>query len=117
MTISRASMLSAGLGVLVPFVLRAIWWLVDSYRVVSTGGKVILEKITLVFWPSSFFMLAASSDKVLSAKLFVVSVLANVILYGGLGIMIYYGLTKYRVLLLAPIVIMFTIWWQLLSLK
>ena len=111
-------MLSAGLGVLVPVVLSAIWRLVDSYSVVSTGGKIVLEKITLVFWPSSFFMLAAeNADKVFAAKLLFLSVLVNVTMYGGLGIMIYYGLTKYRVLLLAPIVVMSIIWWWLLSLQ
>jgi hypothetical protein len=110
-------MLSAGLGALVPVVLRVIWWLVDSYGMVSTGGKIVLEKITLVFWPSSFFMLAASSDKAFAAKLFMVSVLANVVLYGGLGISIFYGLTRFRMLLLAPIIVMTTIWWWLLSLK
>jgi len=117
MNFPRISILSASLGALVPVVLRVIWWLVDSYSVVSTGGKIVLEKITLVLWPSSFFLLSASSDKVFAAKLLVVSVLTNVVLYWGLGITIFYGLTRFRILLLAPIIVMTTIWWWLLSLK
>jgi len=43
--------------------------------------------------------------------------LTNVVLYWGLGITIFYGLTRFRILLLAPIIVMTTIWWWLLSLK
>jgi hypothetical protein len=115
MNITRASTLSASLGAIVPVVFRAVWWIVDSNSLVGTSGKIVLEKITLILWPSSFFMLAADSNAALGLRLFLFSLLANAILYGGIGVALFYGLTRYKALLLAPIVVMSTIWFWLLS--
>ncbi|MBD9615681.1 hypothetical protein [Pseudomonas sp. PDM07] len=90
MKLSRLLIWSATAGAFTPIILHIIWRLDNNMLLLSNSAKIILQKITLALWPSSFFMLAASGDEP-----YLLSVLANIALYGILGIGIYYGLTKH----------------------
>ena len=117
MSFARFMIWSSVTGVIVPFIFGVTWWLVNSHSGISVGVKIALEKVTLVLWPSSIVMLAETSDRWFSLKLFLLASLVNVVLYTGLGACIWYGLTKYRVILLLPIIVVSIIWWKLLTLR
>jgi hypothetical protein len=112
MKLSRLLIWSATAGAFTPIILHIIWRLDNNMLLLSNSAKIILQKITLALWPSSFFMLAASGDEP-----YLLSVLANIALYGILGIGIYYGLTKHWLILIFPILGTCLIWWGLFSLK
>ena len=117
MTLMRFAMWSSVAGAIISIAIRAVWGAVNSSLSIGVGVKVALQKITLILWPSSLLMMAATSDRMFSLKLFLISTLMNVVLYSGVGVCVWYGLTKNRILLLAPIVVMSVIWWRLLSLR
>jgi len=103
-------------GAVVPMVLELMWWLINKSSSWSLNAKICLQKITLVLWPTSYGMLAATSDRVLAIKLFLLTTLGNVVLYTVLGMLLWYGLAKQRVFLVVPIALLSVIWWWLLSL-
>ncbi|MGE8174921.1 hypothetical protein [Pseudomonas fluorescens] len=112
MNLSRALIWSAITGAVIPVVLHSIWQMNNSINFFDTSASIILQKTTLILWPSSFFMLATTGD-----ALYPLSALTNVALYTALGAGIYYGLARHRLILIIPILMISLIEWRLLSLK
>lgn len=106
------------MGVIVPILLSGLWLLVNSASIHNITFEIVLEKITLLLWPSSISLLggAGFSSHALSIKLQLLSIVVNAILYGVLGLLAWYGVMKSRIFLLLPIVTVGAIWSWLLML-
>src|SRR5262249_31948888 len=100
-------------GLLIPLVLQFIWDSVE--RTMDLRSQVVLEKLTLIIWPTSIATLAASPDPSVERGLFVGSVVLNVVLYGVLGIFAYLGLRKHRLFFVPPSLLLLVVWWRLLG--
>ena len=100
-------------GVLVPVVFRAMWYFLNQSANVKAG--LIMEKLMLVLWPTSLMTLPASPDPGFETKLFLISMIANVVVYGVLGLLIWLGLRKHVSFLALAGFPLFAVWWWLLT--
>ena len=115
MSMARFISLFAIGGVLVPLVFQVIWWIVDSYPAIDRSIGYSLHQATLVLFPSSFVMIAASEES-LYFGLLLISIAVNVVLYVAIGAAVWYGLRKHRAILVLLAVVMTVIWWRVLTL-
>lgn len=106
-------------GVVGPFLLSAVWWWFNTISSHGQAIEVALRKFTLIIWPSSLALLvgAGFSNTSLSSKLFLFSMILNVILYSVVGVFIWYGLRRHHVLLLPPVLGIVALWVWLLNLE
>jgi hypothetical protein len=106
-------------GAVVPVLLGAVWWSINTASSHNLTAEVVLEKITLVLWPSSAAMVAGAGwdNATMSASLFLVALAINVVLYIVVGAMVWYGIRKSHLWLFLPILVLGGIWGFLLTLK
>lgn len=103
-------------GALVPILLRTIGGWVDSYAHLSLSANLVLQKITVIVWPSSVVMLAATSDQGMAIKLFMISMLINTILYILVGVLVWLGINKHFSYFALLAFGLGVVWWRLLTL-
>ena len=112
----RFVLLPAAVGAVVAIVCAAVWLLLERdvsvYRAVESGFAIVQ---TLV-WPTSVFMIGAAGGGSLYWELLLISTLANAILYGLLGYLIWIGVNKHGAALFAAILILLVLWGILLPL-
>ena len=113
MSLRRFTIFSAFVGLLVPLVFGLLWGWINTSQAVGLDGQIIIHKITLALWPVSINMLAASNSAKLTNEFYLADGLVNVLLYTILGISIWYGIHKSRIILLVPISVIGVIWWGL----
>lgn len=113
MTLPQFTAIFAATGVLVPVVFRAMWYFLNQSANVKAG--LIMEKLMLVLWPTSLMTLPASPDPGFETKLFLISMIANVVVYGVLGLLIWLGLRKHVSFLALAGFPLFAVWWWLLT--
>jgi len=115
MSIARFISLFAIGGVVIPLIFQAAWWAVNKYLAVELQLGLGLQKLMLVFWPSSLMVLPASSDESLLPVALLISIAVNVALYVAIGAAIWYGLRKHYAILVLLAAILAVIWWRLLT--
>ena len=103
-------------GALISILLRVVWGWVNSHAPLSLSANLVLQKITVIIWPSSVVLLAATSDQSMANKLFVISLLVNVVLYMLVGALVWLGLNKHFSFFALLALGLAAIWWRLLSL-
>ena len=113
MTLPQFTAIFAATGVLVPVVFRAMWYFLNQSANVKAG--LIMEKLMLVLWPTSLMTLPASPDPGFETKLFLISMIANVVVYGVFGLLIWLGLRKHVSFLALAGFPLFAVWWWLLT--
>jgi predicted membrane protein len=105
-------------GAVVPVLLNILWWVINNTSSHNLSFEIVMEKITLLLWPSSIALLAGAgfSNYAMSIKLLLLAVIINVILYSVLGLSVWYGFAKNHILLLLPIAAVGALWSWLLML-
>ena len=113
MTLLRFTVVFALAGLLIPFLFRAIGYVIDQYG--NLKIDLVAEKLMLVFWPTSLMVLPASPDPRFETKLFVLSVAANVTFYSVIGFLVWLGLRKHFGFFAVAAIPSVAIWWWLLT--
>ena len=101
------------------FLLGAAWWFANGLGLwpAHLGLWIACQKITLLFWPSSLWMIATERAQLSSALLLLLlSALANAAAYAAIGASVWYGLFRRRVALAVPIFLIAALWSCLLRL-
>lgn len=114
MTLFRFTGLFAVIGCIIPLVFRLLWYFLNQ----TTYGWLhqTAQKLMLLLWPTSLMTLPSSDEPGFEVKLFLISVTANVVLYIVFGILIWLGLRKHISFLGIVSVLVFALWWRLLTL-
>lgn len=99
------------LGVIIPLLFSII-----SLGNFGLGFSIALDKIRLIFWPTSIIGLAGAENDKLEFKLFLIALLSNCLLYSGIGALIWLGLKKHFIFLILAGVVVIFIWWKILFL-
>jgi len=120
MTFYGALVRSAVGGAGVSLLLATIWWAINhgSHRSPSLEG--VLERITLMVWPSSFVLISADASMSASFVLegLAVAIALNALLYLVLGALLWYGFRKRRLFLPIPIGLIGGFWlWTIFLLR
>ena len=89
-----------GISMLVGIVVSGVFisWNEISYKYPEfrqIAGMRIFE-IQLMFWPSSFFMMVASARPELMWKILPISIFVNAVIYGGIGLAIWWSLQGHK---------------------
>ena len=113
MTLGRFMLAYAGLGLLIPFMFRVIWYFIDQRANLKAG--IIVEKLMLMLWPTSLMTLPASDEPGFETKLFLISLAANVVLYALVGFLIWLGLRKHVGFFVIPVLLLPAMWGWLLT--
>lgn len=116
MSMGRFISLFAAAGVLVPLIFQAFWWVISKYPAIDLKVGLGLQKLMLVFWPSSLMVLPAGSDESLFPVAILISIAANVVLYAIIGVAIWYGFRKHHVILILLTAVLAVMWWRILTL-
>lgn len=87
----------------------------DNQSLLSYQQQEVLGKATLVLWPSSIIGLAEAPGN--ENRIFIDSLVANVLLYMFVGAFIWLGIRKNKGFFVIPSLTLVPIWWWLLSLK
>lgn len=116
MTLLRFTGLFTLLGFVIPLVFRLIWWSFDYFKISNLGIHGIVEKLMLMLWPTSLMTLPTSDVSGFEAKLLLISLVANMVVYFVLGGIIWLGLRKHIGFLVLAGLMMSIIWWRLLTL-
>jgi hypothetical protein len=105
-------------GAVGPILLGGLWWVINNASSHNLSFEIVMEKITLLLWPSSFALLmgAGFSNDAMSVKLFLLAMAINVALYSVLGALVWCGIVKSHILLLLPITAIGALWTWLLML-
>lgn len=105
-------------GTFVPIVLGAVWYVINNASSHNLSFEIVMGKITLLLWTSSFSLLAGAgfNNNSMGMKLFLLAVIINIILYSVVGMSVWYGIVKNHILLLLPIAAIVTLWGWLLTL-
>src|SRR5712692_10597244 len=105
-------------GAVGPILLGAAWWSINSASSHNLSLEIVMEKITLVLWPSSAAMVAGAGwgNTAMGGKLFFLALVVNVILYSVVGAAVWYGIRKSHLWLMVPVVAVGTLWGWLLTL-
>jgi hypothetical protein len=105
-------------GGIVPILLNVVWRVINNASSHNLSFEIVMEKITLLLWPSSVALLAGAgfNNNAMSIKLFFLATVMNVVLYSVLGASVWYVIGKSRILLLLPITAVGALWYWLLRL-
>ena len=95
MTLVRFTAIFAAVGLLIPLLFRGAWHFFNQSA--NLNAHVVVEKLMLLLWPTSLMTLPASPDPGFETKLFLFSLVANVIVYSVIGALIWLGLRRHVV--------------------
>lgn len=105
-------------GLLIPALFSVFWQILRTLGV-NAVWILHVEKIQLLLWPSSIFMIATAGSPFFSFSLlsiFLISSAVNVIVYLFFGGLIWLGLIRYMIFLYIVPVLILVGWITLLSL-
>lgn len=114
MTLPKFTAIFAVAGLMVPVVFQAVWYFVDRSANLKAG--VIVQYAMLVLWPTSLMTLPTSPDPGFETHAFLISVIANVVIYAVLGALIWLGLRKHVIFFALAAFPLIAVWWWLLTL-
>ncbi len=106
---------AAGMGVAIPLVWLAIYWaflkgnpaLINS---IMSGG--FFDRVLIALWPSWLFLIADPEER--SIAIPTASIAVNAVLYGSVGWLVWIGLNRRRIVLLAVTFAVLAGWYLLL---
>lgn len=116
MSMARFISFFAAAGVLVPLIFQAAWWVIRKYPAIDLKVGLGLQKLMLIFWPSSLMMLPVGSDESLLPVALLISIAVNVVLYVATGSAIWYGFRKHHAILVLLAAVFAVMWWRILTL-
>lgn len=116
MSMVRFISLFVAAGVLVPLIFQAVWLVIRKYPAIDLKVWLGLQKLMLIFWPSSLMLLPAGSDESLLPVALLISIAVNVVLYVAIGVTIWYGFGKHHVILILLAAVLAVMWWRILTL-
>lgn len=111
MTFTRFTAIFAVIGFLVPLLFRAT----SHYQSTNLNVEIAVERLMLLLWPTSLMTLPASPDPSFETKLFLFSLVANVIVYGVVGALIWLGLRRHVVFFAVAGLPLIALWWWLFT--
>lgn len=114
MSFIKFTYISAGAGLLVPLMFRAVWYFINQHANIKT--QIIVEKLMLLLWPTSLMTLPSSPDPNFEVKLFIISLVSNILVYAIFGALIWLGLRKHVSFLAIAGFLLIALWYWLLSL-
>jgi hypothetical protein len=105
-------------GAAVPIFLSMLWGHINNTTNHSLTLAIVLEKITLLIWPTALPLLAGAGfdSPSLYRSLFFLAFAGNVIIYSLVGTGLWLGFRKHRGFLVLVVLCVATVWWRLLSL-
>lgn len=113
----RAVLLSALLGVALPVLLQFVRWTEMARAIGGLDGELTLDRVALVLWPSSIFLLASDNPSPLGVDGFLLyAIAANVILYIAVGSLLWAAMRRTRVAWVPLVLIVGLICWRMLTL-
>jgi len=104
-------------GAVAPLLVEAAWFPINH-----TSGRhnlpleIAMQKLTLILWPTSLQMGVDWGEATLSVEVFLISAVLNALLFGVVGVSLWFGLKRHRVLLLPTVLAIGALWGWLLML-
>ena len=109
----RFILVGAGLGIVIPLLLRLASAAMESLEALPVGLLTALDYATLMLWPTTLLLVPVEepgAPDLSSWGFLAVAVLANVTVYAGLAGLVWAGLAKVRWILLIPALIVAGVW-------
>ena len=105
-------------GLFIPAFFLTLWWgLIKAKLAPHLWLALKIETIQILFWPSSFFLMATENQGAGAAlQTEVISIIINVLLYALIGLLVWYGLKKQRWILYVTAGVVAIGWYKLLTL-
>jgi len=117
MTMSRCIALFASAGSAISMFLLGLWWVLPKIGYTNLWASSRLDTITLLFWPSSFFLMATENQTTTTVlQIMAASIAVNILLYSLIGLLMWYGINKQRWVLYATVGVIAIGWYKLLKL-
>lgn len=113
MTFVRFTAIFAAIGLLVPLLFRGAWYFLNQST--NLNVHIVVERLMLLLWPTSLMTLPASPDPSFETKLFLFSLVANVIVYSIIGALVWLGLRRHVVFFTVAGLPLIAIWWWLFT--
>jgi len=113
MTFVRFTAIFAAAGLLIPLLFRGAWYFLNQST--NLNVHVVVEKLMLLLWPTSLMTLPASPDPGFETKLFLFSLVANVIVYSVIGALVWLGLRRHVSFFAVAGLPLIAIWWWLFT--
>jgi hypothetical protein len=115
----RFEVYSIVVGLVVPFIFIAIHIVLEKYQFSVSGFADFVHGLQLLLWPSSIFLMATAGHKWYDrfvVEIFVLSLVANVIVYAVFGGLLWWGLYRQRWALFLILGVIIWGWYKLMSL-
>ena len=109
----RFILAGAGLGIVIPLLLRLASAATESLEAPPVGLLTALDYATLMLWPTTLLLVPVEepgAPDLSSWGFLAVAVLANVTVYAGLAGLVWAGLAKARWILFIPALIVAGVW-------
>ncbi len=113
MTLPRFTAIFAAAGLVIPLLFRGAWYFLNQST--NLNVHVVVEKLMLLLWPTSLMTLPTSPEPSFETKLFLISLVANVIVYSVIGALVWLGMRKHVVFFAIAGLPLIAIWWWLLT--
>ncbi len=109
----RFILAGAGLGIVIPLLLRLASAAMEPLEAVPVGLLTALDYATLMLWPTTLLLVPVEepgAPDLSSWGFLVVALLANVTVYATLAGLVWAGLTKARWILVIPALVVAGVW-------
>ena len=116
MTFLQFTGLFALFGIGIPLIFHGIWAVLNYLQSNNLEAQLVLQGLMLMLWPSSLMTLPVSDSPGFEAKLFLVALITNVVLYMILSAIIWLGIKKHFAFLIIAASVIIFVWWRVLSL-
>lgn len=106
MSLVRFVAYAMGIGAAIPLTWMAIYWLAlrgNSAIIYSLMSKRHFDRFLIAIWPSWLFFIADSNEQSISIP--ILSVVVNGLLYGIVGLLVWYGINRHRIVLPVTLVV------------
>ena len=101
-------------GFVIPVLFTLFW---NCYETaISFEQGLWIERLMLILWPSSFFMMGTAGHNGIEYEVLSVSIVVNIVLYTVLGLLIWFGLNKQKWILYIVFILVTLGWYKLLRL-
>ena len=109
-------LVGAGLGLGVPLVFRLASTVLESYAGARDVMWTVFDNVQLMLWPTPLLLVPIEepgAPDLSSWGAFAVATLANITVYAALAGLIWMGLTKSRLILAFPLLIVAGVWYAI----
>lgn len=100
MSQSRFVIFAGGVGVAIPLVWLAVYWLFlrgNSALINSVMSDGYFDRVLIAIWPSWLFLIADPDER--SIAVLTAAIVVNALLYGAIGWLVWFGLNRRRFVL------------------